>query len=137
MCIFVETEELCIHASLLTSLLNLCHGPGSKIYRDRFQTPKHFAAVDRIRTVLARTEGPSISMTEASLRWIRHHSLLGDKDGIIIGASKISHFDANMSSLLQGPLPAHVVQAFDDAAAIANDVCPSYERGYSGSNTRT
>lgn len=105
----------------------------SKIYRDRFQTPKHFAAVEKIRAALEKAEGPSIPMAEASLRWMRHHSKLGGEDAVIIGASKVSHFDSNMTSLMAGPLPANVVAAFAEASAIALDVCPSYQRGYSGS----
>jgi len=109
----------------------------SKIYRDRFQTPKHFAAVEKIRTALEQAEGATIPMAEASLRWMRHHSRLGARDAIIIGASKLTHFDSNMASLTAKPLPVSVVKAFDEASAIALDVCPSYERGYSGSANHT
>jgi aflatoxin B1 aldehyde reductase len=101
----------------------------AKRYRERYQQQEQFAALDVVRESL----GDDISMAEASLRWMRHHSMLKEQDGIIIGASKTSHYNANMKSLSEGPLSKELVQAFDDAAKLCQDVCPSYSRGYSGS----
>ena len=74
-------------------------------------------------------------MAEASLRWMKHHSMLRSElgDGIIIGASSLSHYDANMESLSSGgPLPPEVVAAFDEASKVCKPVWPDYSRGYSG-----
>lgn len=99
----------------------------AKKYRERYQQQEQFAALDIVRKSLG-----DLSMAEASLRWLRHHSMLREQDGIIIGASKPSHYNSNMQSLAQGPLPIALVQAFDAAAKVCRDVCPSYSRGYSG-----
>ncbi|KAL2675546.1 hypothetical protein Neosp_011733 [[Neocosmospora] mangrovei] len=54
-----------------------------------------------------------ISSIEASLRWIFYHSALGPKDGVIIGASRVSQIRSNVESISKGPLPAEVVQSMD------------------------
>ncbi|TGO24352.1 hypothetical protein BPAE_0105g00190 [Botrytis paeoniae] len=51
-----------------------------------------------------------ISGREASLRWIYYHSKLGDGDGIILRASKISQISRNVKSISAGPLSEEVVQ---------------------------
>eukprot|EP00980_Cylindrotheca_fusiformis_P016735 scaffold5039_cov119-Cylindrotheca_fusiformis.AAC.2 len=101
----------------------------AKIYRDRFQKQEQFAALEVVRKALGEDE----SMAAASLRWMRHHSMLTELDGIIIGASKTTHYNSNMQALSEGPLPEKVVQAFDEAAKMCESVCPDYARGYSGS----
>ena len=131
----------------------------AKKYRERFQQKEQFDALEIVRHQLKLvvadsnqnnndenddtittndttndTTNTTISMAEASLRWIRHHSQLTEKDGIIVGASKLSHYHSNMNSLSNGPLPAEIVKAFDDAYVLCKDVCPSYSRGYSGSS---
>eukprot|EP00980_Cylindrotheca_fusiformis_P009680 scaffold2141_cov120-Cylindrotheca_fusiformis.AAC.15 len=118
-------------AKLNSAVGNRFSGTGlwARMYRDRFQKQEQFAALDVVRESLGEGE----SMAEASLRWIRHHSKLMEQDGIIIGASKTSHYDSNMQALSQGPLPDKLVQAFDEAAKLCESVCPDYARGYSGS----
>ncbi|KAI9642853.1 hypothetical protein NHQ30_008587 [Ciborinia camelliae] len=54
-----------------------------------------------------------ISGREASLRWIYHHSKLGDGDAIILGASKISQIRENVQSISAGPLSGEVVQKIE------------------------
>eukprot|EP00751_Fragilariopsis_kerguelensis_P024401 CAMPEP_0170876026 /NCGR_PEP_ID=MMETSP0734-20130129/29347_1 /TAXON_ID=186038 /ORGANISM="Fragilariopsis kerguelensis, Strain L26-C5" /LENGTH=383 /DNA_ID=CAMNT_0011257785 /DNA_START=13 /DNA_END=1164 /DNA_ORIENTATION=+ len=119
----------------------------AKTYRERFQQKEQFDALEIVRKQLklmannndksddttTATATTTISMAEASLRWIRHHSQLEEEDGIIMGSSKISHYHSNMKSLSGGPLPADLVKAFDDAYQLCEDVCPAYSRGYSGS----
>jgi aflatoxin B1 aldehyde reductase len=74
-------------------------------------------------------------MTEASLRWLVHHSKLHGKNGdkIIVGASKMDHYRSNMDALAKGPLPEEVVAVFDKASAIVQPVWPCYFRSHSGS----
>ena len=70
-----------------------------------------------------------------TLRWMKHHSKLEDGDAIIIGASKIQHFSANVNALDHGELPDYVVKAYEEAWEIVekNHAVPKFSRGYSGS----
>lgn len=80
-----------------------------------------------------------ISMADAALRWLVHHSQLrgGDGDGVIIGASTQSHLEANLASVTSpDPLPDAIVEAYDAAWEIAKAAVPPYARGYSGSGRR-
>jgi aflatoxin B1 aldehyde reductase len=120
----------------------------AKRYRERFQQKEQFDALEIVREKLLISISDDdnddkdvssttcSSMAEASLRWIRHHSQLKEDDGIIIGASKISHYNSNMKSLSAGPLSDDLVGAFDNAAKLCQDVCPNYSRGYSGSSVK-
>uniref|UniRef100_A0A6U3QDN9 NADP-dependent oxidoreductase domain-containing protein n=1 Tax=Ditylum brightwellii TaxID=49249 RepID=A0A6U3QDN9_9STRA len=106
----------------------------AKRYRERYHQKQQFEALDIVREAL-QNDGTGIGLADASLRWIRHHSKLRENDGIIFGASKVSHYEANMTSLVcGGPLPDLIVKAFNDANKICKDVCPNYARGYSGSS---
>lgn len=103
-----------------------------KIYQGRYMQRDQIRAVEIVKKECTRL---NIPMTEASLRWMKYHSQLdgslGDK--IIIGASKLNHFEANMAALEKDPLPNELVEAYDKAWQEASPVCPSYSRGYSGS----
>lgn len=61
-------------------------------------------------------------MAEVALRWMQHHSKLDRKygDGIIIGASSLSHIEQNLVDFEKGPLPADVVKSVDEAVSCAN-----------------
>lgn len=104
----------------------------AKRYRERFQQKEQFEALEIIESAIDVVD--NMTMANASLRWLRHHSKLRKDDGIIVGASTISHCNANMESLAMGPLPDHVVKAFNEAARLCQGVCPDYARGYSGSS---
>lgn len=102
-------------------------------YRNRFMLPEHFEAVELISAACA---AEAIEPADASLRWLMHHSGLAAElgDGVIVGASSLGHFDANMASLRGDPLPAAVVDAFDRGWDICRPVVAGYARGVSGSN---
>ena len=51
-------------------------------------------------------------------------------DGIIFGASSLVHAEANLASCGGDPLPASVVEAYDQAWRVARPVSSSYFRGY-------
>lgn len=42
---------------------------------------------------------------EVALRWIVYHSALTDKDGVILGASKVSQIEEAIGFIRRGPLP--------------------------------
>jgi len=88
-----------------------------------------FKALDIINEACKKEDIP---MTEASLRWLAHHSALMAKhhDGILFGASKIEQMEETLKFCQGGPLPSSVVAAFEDAWAVAYPEAASYFRGY-------
>ncbi|KAF9921271.1 hypothetical protein FBU30_008729 [Linnemannia zychae] len=83
-----------------------------KIFRDRYWNSIYFEAVQALTKV---TSANNMTLLEATLRWMRHHSSLKAKDGIIMGASSPAQLEESLTELEKGPLPDEVVQAFDDA----------------------
>ena len=84
-----------------------------KMYRMRYWNDAYFDALDILRPV-AKKHG--LTEAECALRWMTHHSMLKREkgDGIIIGASRTKHIEANMVDLEKGPLPEDVVKALDE-----------------------
>jgi len=84
----------------------------------------------RARTELDNTcKTFGVSLQDASLRWLAHHSMLRTTrdDGIILGGSKISHLKDNIQSVRRaGPLPLTLVVAFDAAWEACKIDCPAY-----------
>jgi aflatoxin B1 aldehyde reductase len=83
-----------------------------------------------LRSLAAKCEstkdesGLSLSLMRATLRWMRHHSSLGEKDAVILGASTEQQIDASLSACEEGPLPAEIVQAFEDLWKECKDGAP-------------
>mmetsp|Transcript_19559 Transcript_19559/g.61505 ORF Transcript_19559/g.61505 Transcript_19559/m.61505 type:complete len:335 (+) Transcript_19559:42-1046(+) len=102
----------------------------NKMYRERYLHPAQLDAVDAF---VAACDDAGIKPAHAALQWLVHHADLRDGDGIILGASKLAHFDDNLAALDRPPLPADVLQACDRGWALikAAGICPSYERGHS------
>lgn len=96
-------------------------------YRNRYWKAEFFAALDVLRTAC---DTAGISMANASLRWLAHHSKLDGAagDGIIIGASSIGHLESNLEGAQGGPLPKEVVDAMDEAETLSRKECPCYFR---------
>jgi aflatoxin B1 aldehyde reductase len=107
-----------------------------KIYQERFMLDAHFDGMDIIKKAC---EKEKINPVNAALRWMKHHSKLSnDGDAIIIGASKIQYFTANVNALDEGKLPDSVVNAYDKAWEIIESAhaVPKFSRGYSGSSLK-
>ncbi|KAK4200932.1 putative aflatoxin B1 aldehyde reductase member [Triangularia verruculosa] len=86
-----------------------------KMYRNRYFKDSTFQA---LKIVEEATEKAGITLIEAALRWVVHHSALKVKDGndgVIIGVSSYEQLDSNLTDLEKGPLPEEVVKAFDEA----------------------
>ncbi|KAF9015971.1 Aflatoxin B1 aldehyde reductase member 2 [Haplosporangium bisporale] len=94
-----------------------------KIYRDRYWNNLFFEAV---RNLTKAAEENHLTLLEASLRWMVHHSGLGPNDGIIIGASSLHHLEDNLKELAKGPLPEAMVTAFDEAWEHVKVACAPY-----------
>lgn len=50
-----------------------------------------------------------LSPAEVAIRWIAHHSVLTDEDGIIVGASKTSQISETVAFIQKGPLPVDLL----------------------------
>jgi len=59
-------------------------------------------------------EEKGTNSTEASLRWIMHHSVLGEGDGIILGATRIDQLKGNVEMCKKGPLDEELVNAVEE-----------------------
>ncbi|KAF9922372.1 hypothetical protein FBU30_007483 [Linnemannia zychae] len=96
--------------------------PG-KMYRDRYWNTLYFEAITSLTRI---TTEHNLTLVEATLRWMTHHSGLGPQDGIIIGVSSLTHLEQNLKDFEKGPLPKEVVEAFDDAWEHVKVACPKY-----------
>jgi len=100
-------------------------------YRQRFWHPCHFKTVEKLKTAIAKTyPNEDVGLVEVTLRWMMHHSKLGSKDAIILGASSIDQLKQNFEALSKPPLDPAIVAVFDEGwvAGSAVDVCPLYYR---------
>ena len=99
-------------------------------YLARYWKQSLFDAIDRIRAALHYAHGDSVSLTDASLRWMVHHSQLKGEhgDAVILGASKIEHVTGNLKGIAGGPLEPAVVKAFDEAWEASKADCIVYYR---------
>ena len=96
---------------------------------DRYWKKEYFDALLKVQQ--ACDAAGETSLADVSLRWLKHHSMLDHKvgDGVIIGASSMTHLNANLKACDDGkPLADGIVKAFDDAWEICRDVCPKYFR---------
>jgi len=100
------------------------------MYLDRYWKKSLFEAIDHIKAELSRAYGGQVTLTEASLRWMSHHSQLkGERgDAVILGASKIAHVEQNLKGMVAGPLDDAVVKAFDTAWQQCRGDVPPYHR---------
>jgi aflatoxin B1 aldehyde reductase len=60
-------------------------------------------------------EGEGLTLKEATLRWLMHHSILGEEDGVILGASSLAQMEENLRACEGGPLSEQVVEEFERA----------------------
>ena len=98
------------------------HRPG---YQNRYWKKSYF---DAVAIVKRACDAEKISTVEATYRWLVHHSMLREErgDGIIIGASRLSHLQQNMEAAEKGPLNAAVLDAFEQAWDICRPDSPEY-----------
>lgn len=81
------------------------------IYLKIYDRPEIHSAMKELMQICAAN---GMTSTEASMRWIKHHSALGEGDGIILGASKIEHLKSNLDQISRSPLPELVLRAVED-----------------------
>lgn len=82
--------------------------------RSTYWKREYFDAFEEINDSLIEAYGKnSVTVCEASLRWLYHHSALIDGDGVILGASKISQLENTLKFVKNGPLKQSVVDTIE------------------------
>ena len=96
-------------------------------YKDRYWKKSFFDALHALTTAC---EAEGISLVAAAFRWLAFHSALNAEagDGILLGASRLSQLEQNISSIDAGPLPVSVAEAFETAWGAAMSDSPDYFR---------
>jgi len=100
-------------------------------YRKRYWHACHFETVKKLRIAIAKAyPNNDVTLVEAALRWMMHHSMLGKNDGVILGASSPNQLKQNFAALSKPPLDPSIVAIFDDGWVKGSsvDVCPLYYR---------
>ncbi|KAF9948292.1 hypothetical protein BGZ72_009786 [Mortierella alpina] len=97
-----------------------------KFFRERYWNRLNLEGVQLLSKAAAENH---LTLLEATLRWMRHHSGLEAKDGVLIGASSMQHLEENMVDLAKGPLPQAMVDAFDEAWEHVKAASAHYVRG--------
>lgn len=94
-------------------------------FRGRYWNDTYFAALDVVRPVAQRL---GLTIAEAALRWLSHHSALKKEhgDAVITGASSAAQLEKNLIDLEGGPLPEELVKVFDEAWAKVKGIAGSY-----------
>ena len=98
-------------------------------YQKRYWKESYFDAAAAVKEVCAEND---IDIIEAVYRWLAYHSMLSSErgDAIIVGISKLSQLQGNITALSKGELPDSVVSAFEKAWQITRADCPEYFRFY-------
>ena len=96
-------------------------------YVNRYWKETYFKAMDVIRNASEENE---LRVAEYSLRWLKHHSLLGgtNGDGFIMAATNLDQFEGNLKSCDGEKLPQRLTTAFNHAWEIVRPECPQYFR---------
>ncbi|KAL9011348.1 MAG: hypothetical protein Q9173_003799 [Seirophora scorigena] len=79
-------------------------------YRPMYDKPALHAAIRELHAFL---QPRGMTMVEAALRWVFHHSSLGPQDAVILGATKRVQIERNVSQIQKGPLAEEIVEMFD------------------------
>ena len=105
-------------------------------YQDRYWKASYF---DVIQPFVDACKAADITPAAAALRWLIHHSSISPgstmKDsfakvdnGIILGASSLAHFEANLAACSEGPLPTAIVEVLDAGWDVVRPTCIKYFR---------
>jgi aflatoxin B1 aldehyde reductase len=72
------------------------------------------ACLDANASLVKACAEAGISLLDANFAWLLHHSVLGEGDGIVLGASSVSQLRSNLSACSDAvPLPPALVAVFD------------------------
>ncbi|WP_157154993.1 aldo/keto reductase [Diaminobutyricimonas sp. LJ205] len=94
----------------------------AKEYRARYWNERFFSAVTTLAQV---ADDAGMPLPELALRWTIGRPAV---QGVLIGGSRVTHVEENISALLRGPLPADVSAAADEVGAELRGPMPAYNR---------
>ena len=81
-----------------------------KLYTDVFDKPALHEAMHRLAKVCEET---GTTPAEASLRWLIHHSTLGENDAVIVGARSVDHVVNGVAACRKAPLDEKTLAAVE------------------------
>lgn len=76
-----------------------------------YAAPEVAAAIKRF---VDGCEAHKLPPVEVAIRWIAHHSALGESDGIVLGASKLAQVGDTVTNVRRGRLPQDVAVLAED-----------------------
>jgi aflatoxin B1 aldehyde reductase len=89
-------------------------GEGAMAYYARvFDQPKMHEAILKLKAACDEAS-PPLSVQEAALRWLMHHSALQAGDAVVIGAKWIEQLQGNVADIHRGPLDVNVLKAVEN-----------------------
>jgi aflatoxin B1 aldehyde reductase len=74
-------------------------------------------SLDLLQRLTDTCNKAGVTVREAALRWLMHHSPLGGEDGIILGASSEAQMEQNLKACEGAALPASVVDCFEEISS--------------------
>lgn len=80
-----------------------------KVFRDIYLTPDILSALEAVQV---RCDLERVELLDATVRWLMHHSPLGDRDAVILGASTEEQIDRSLAACEMPPLPDSLVAAW-------------------------
>jgi len=87
---------------------------------------KYAGLIPLLKPLKEALEKHGIELSEAAQRWLQHHSMLGEKDGVIVGASSLEQLETNIKFCEEGPLPQDILTILDEAWAKAKSTASHY-----------
>lgn len=78
----------------------------------RFAKNSSYAALEvtaAMKNFVDGCKAHALPPVELASRWIAHHSVLGENDGIVVGASRLAQVGDTVTNVRKGPLPQEVV----------------------------
>ena len=95
------------------------------LYKDRYWKKEYFEAIS---TLAEASDTSGVSMTEAALIWLMHHSALNgtNGDGVILGVSKLEQLKENLEYLEKSSLMTETAKIYNDVWDTVKGSCPKY-----------
>ena len=96
-------------------------------YLDRYWKQDYFAVLQELQAACTASE---IKPVEVAMSWLNNHSLLDASlgDGIILGASSLTHLEQNMTACTHPPLTQSILEILDHGWEIIKPNCFRYFR---------
>lgn len=79
-------------------------------FAQAFDQPVRHEAIRKLKKVC---DEAGLTLTEVCMRWLMHHSILQDGDGIIFGAKTLEQLESNVVETRKGPLEGEVLMAVE------------------------